>query len=139
MINKLIVPSKSEDMLFLSGLIMNIMNAEEYGKSYPVLPELLMTMGIENTINLIKYFGGQEIKIPDHEEMYKTFLVIVCFYKKKIEEKSWDEIKQEVNIDISSHSLGKILKSIEDKIKLDFDDLKNLGIEEFIKGMENGK
>jgi len=113
------------------------MNSEEYGAKDPVLPELLMTMGIENTINLIKYFGGQTVRIPSHEEMYKSFLVIVCFYKKEIEGKSWTDIKKEVKVDINSHALGKIVKSIGDRIKIDMEDLKAMGIDKFMEGLEN--
>jgi len=134
LISRLIDKSKSSDLLFLSGIIINYMNVEKrIGKeTYSILPELFSTMGIENTINLIKYFGGEKIEIPSHEEMYQSFLVIICYYKKKIEGKDWNQIREELAIDISPHTLGKIIEKIDNDISLQVEDLKEYGIEEYI-------
>ena len=113
MIQKLINPSKTDDVLFLSGVVLNILNekVEGDGKSQNMLPELFSTMGLTGTINLIKYFGGEKIKIPSHEEMYQSFLILVCYYKRRVEHKSWDVIKEEVGPDVKPHTLGKIIKT----------------------------
>ena len=79
MIQKLINRSKNEDILFLSGIILNIMNEKEEREDKNILPELFTTLGLETTINLIKYFGGETIKIPSHQEMYNSFLVLIEF------------------------------------------------------------
>lgn len=140
MIEKLIDKTKSDDLLFLSGIIINIMNVEgRLGKEHSILPELFSTMGIDNTINLIKYFGGETIDIPSREEMYQAFLLIICYYKKKIENKSWDEIKKEINIDISPHTLGKIIENIDKKINIDLKELREYGIEKYMDDFKKGE
>jgi len=135
MISKLIDQSKTEDLLFLSGIILNYLNTEnsDNKKKYSILPELFSTLGIDTTINLIKYFGGESIKIPSHEEMVQSFLIIICYYKKKIENKDWLQIKEEINMDISPHTLGKIIERIDEKLKIDINDLNSFGIEDYIK------
>jgi hypothetical protein len=137
MINKLIDKTKSEDLLFLSAVIINILNeAEKLKKECSILPELFTTLGVDTTINMIKYFGGETIRVPSHEEMHRAFLVIVCYYKKKIEDKSWDDIKKELSIDISPHTLGKLIELIDGRITTSLEDLKNYGIKEYIEKME---
>lgn len=130
MIQKLINPSKTEDLLFLSGIILSILSEGSSSKKENILPEMFMTLGLEGTINLIKYFGGQEIKIPSHEEMFRSFLIILCYYKRKLENKDWSEIKEEVGLDISPHALGKIIEIIDSRIILELEDLKTMGFEE---------
>ena len=152
MIHKLINPSKTDDVLFLAGVVLNIMNEENGLKPLPrgnkrekeykesILPELFLTLGLEGTINLIKFFDGQTITVPSHAQMYNSFLVLVCYYKKKIEDKSWDEIRDEVGVDISPHALGKIIKCLDDRITIEVEELKKLGIEDLLKDNKpNGK
>jgi hypothetical protein len=133
MLEKLIDKTKDQDLLFLSAIIINIMHqGEKMEKKNSVLPELFSTMGVDNTINLIKYFGGETIKIPTHEEMYTSFLMIVCYYKKKIENKSWEDIQTDLNLDISPHTLGKIIGNIDKKLKLEIADLEPFGIDKYL-------
>jgi hypothetical protein len=161
-INKLINTTTSEDLLFLSAVIINILRKENHelirdvktGKSKQVsikslvkecsvLPEMFSTLGIHNTFNLIKYFGGETITVPSHTEMYESFLWIVCYYKHKIEGKNWDQIKEELpGLDISSHQHGKIIKKISDIIDNSFEDIKSMGIQSYLEkltGVKNGK
>lgn len=139
MLNKLINPSKTDDVLFLSGIVLNILNEQEGGEeeegvdTNPILPELFSTLGLEGTISLIKYFGGANLKIPSHEEMYNSFLVLLCYYKKRIEDKSWEEIKEEIKVPVSAHSLGKIIKAIDDRVTIEMHELQAMGFEEFLK------
>jgi len=133
MIEKLIDKTKGSDLLYLSGVIINIMNSEsKLGGTYPILPELFSTLGIDTTINMIKYFGGETITLPTHAEMYEAFLVIVCYYKKKVEGKDWDVIKKEVDIKINPHILGKLIENIDKKISLEIDDLKDMGLDKYV-------
>ncbi len=137
MIDKLIDKTKSEDLLFLSAVIINIMNeTNKLEKECNILPELFTTLGVDTTINMIKYFGGETIRIPSHEDMYQSFLIIICYYKKKVEGKSWDEIKKEINIDISPHTLGKIIELIDGRINTSIEDLKRYGIKDYIEKFE---
>ena len=68
--------------------------------------------------------------------MYQAFLIIICYYKKKVEEKSWDDIKKELNIEISPHTLGKIIELIDGKINTSLEDLRSFGIKDYIEKME---
>jgi hypothetical protein len=137
MLEKLIDKSKSEDMLFLSGIIMNILNeGTKLQKEQTVLPELFSTLGIDTTINLIKYFGGETITIPSREEMYNSFLIIVCYYKKKIENKSWSEIKEEVGLDMAPHNIGKIIENIDARIKIEMNELKDMGLDKYLSTLK---
>lgn len=141
MIDKLIDKTKTDDLLFLSGIIINYMNEKnKLGKNvHSVLPELFSTMGVDNTINLIKYFGGETINIPSHEEMYQAFLIIICYYKKKIEGKDWSQIKEDIKIDISPHTLGKIIEKIDENINMQLKELRAFGIEEYIEKLKKSR
>jgi hypothetical protein len=141
MISKLINPSKTDDVLFLAGAVLNIMNDPDYGGNHKaILPQLFTTMGIEGTINLIKFFGGEKVEIPSHEDMYKSFMVLVCYYKRQVEGKSWEEIKDEVGIELSPHALGKIITKIDKTFKHDAKELRDMGIEDLLKQLgKNGK
>lgn len=134
MIEKLIDKTKSEDLLLLSGIIINLMKTDNKlgSHNYDILPELFTTMGIDNTINLIKYFGGETITIPSHEEMYTAFLIIICYYRKNVQGVSWEAIQEELKIDVSPHMLGKIISYIDERISLSIDDIKKFGIEKYI-------
>ena len=143
MLNKLINTSKTDDVLFLSGIILNILNEQEAAedddvkKEPPILPELFSTLGLDSTINLIKFFGGSHLKIPSHEEMYNSFLILLCYYKKKVEGKTWDEVKEEIGVPVSAHSLGKIIKSIDERITVEMSELEALGIEDLLRDRKN--
>ena len=139
MIAKLIDKAKSSDLLFLSGIIINLLNNHNRMNKQPVLPELFSTLGLENTINLIKYFGGETLKIPSHEEMELSFLIILCYYKRKLENKDWDVIKKELNIDISPHTLGKIIQWIDTRISIDLLELRECGVEKAITKIQGKK
>jgi len=133
MIEKLIDKAKTSDLLFLTAIVINTMNSESrLGKVYPVLPELFATIGVDTTVNLIKYFGGETITLPTHAEMYESILVIICYYKKKVEGKDWDQIRKEVNIQINPHTLGKLIENIDKRINLEIDDLKEMGLDKFV-------
>jgi len=136
MIQKLINPSKTSDMLFLTGVVLNIMNERVYAdEEKSLLPELFSVFGLETTVNLVKYFGGESLSIPSHEEMEKSFLVLVCYYKKKVEDKDWDTIREEVGIDINPHALGKLVQSIDSRIKLEVEDMKEMGIDKVMQNL----
>jgi hypothetical protein len=140
MIEKLIDRTKSNDLLFLSGIILNIMNDDQrFNGNRNILPELFATLGIESAVNLIKYFGGEDINIPTHNEMYSSFLVIICYYKKKVENKSWEEIRNEIGIDIKPQSLGKIIEKIDKRITLEVEDLRAYGIDDYLNAQKASK
>lgn len=142
MLEKIIDKTKNEDLLFLTAIIINIMN-DKRGSHSEVLPELMSTVGLDTTITLIKYFGGSTIHIPTHEDMHMSILLVVAYYLRKFENKDWDEIKDELNIDsISPHTLGRLVGSIDKRLNLEMEDIKRYGVDEyfeFLKSKVKGK
>jgi len=141
MIHKLIDKTKTSDLLFLSGVVLNYMNTNKDSGDLrsSILPELFSSLGVDTTINLIKYFGGETIAIPSHQEMTESFLVIICYYKKKVEDKDWAQIKEEVGIDINPHHLGKIIERMDADINLKLQDLRESGVADYMEKFQNLK
>lgn len=139
MIERLINRSSKADVLFLTGVVLSVMHENAYADKEPsVLPELMNTLGLEQTITLIKYFGGEQIRIPSHEEMHKSFLLLQCYYMKRVQDKSWEQIKAETKSDVNPHTLGKMIQMIDDRINIEIEELKGLGLEQEIAKLDAG-
>lgn len=76
----------------------------------------------ENTLaNIIDYFGGRTISIPDNENFRNCLLLIISFYLIEFENYSWADVKNlikfpETDSDMfNSVSLGKKMSKIKKK------------------------
>lgn len=58
---------------------------------YSTISELFYILDYDNFINLIKYFGGQEIRIPSSEEVAGTLKILLLYQYNKVENLEWSE------------------------------------------------
>lgn len=66
---------------------------------YSTMSELFYILDYPNFIKLIKYYGGQEIRVPTHEEINEMLTVLLLYQYREVEELSWDECLKKVNAD----------------------------------------
>lgn len=66
---------------------------------YSTMSELFYILDYPNFLKMIKYFGGQEIRIPSHEEINEMLVVLLLYQYRKVEELPWDECLRKVNAD----------------------------------------
>lgn len=58
---------------------------------YSIVSELFYILDHNNFLNLIKYFGGMEIRIPTVDEINDLLKVILLYQYYVVEEMSWTE------------------------------------------------
>lgn len=58
---------------------------------YSTVSELFYILDYDNFINLIKYFGGQEIRIPSSDEVARILKVLLLYQYSKVENLEWSE------------------------------------------------
>lgn len=77
---------------------------------YSTMSELFYILDYPNFIKLIKYYGGQEIRVPTHEEINEMLTVLLLYQYREVEELSWDECLKKVNAgpDQSKSLRGKV-------------------------------
>jgi len=88
---------------------------------YSVMSELFYILDYPNFIRMIKYFGGETIRIPSSEEINYTLRIMLLYQYYKVEELSWDDsvsrsgLSDEpvASLKAKITSLEKILKNIE--------------------------
>lgn len=66
---------------------------------YSTMSELFYILDYPNFIKLIKYYGGQEIRVPTHEEINEMLTVLLLYQYREVEELPWDECLKKVNAD----------------------------------------
>lgn len=86
---------------------------------YSVVSELFYILDYKNFLNLIKYFGGLEIRIPTADEISEMLRVLLLYQYRKVDELGWEEslIKSGLSLSDSNSArvkltqLEKLLKS----------------------------
>lgn len=58
---------------------------------YSVVSELFYILDYKNFLNLIKYFGGMEIRIPSSDEISDLLRVLLLYQYRKVDELSWED------------------------------------------------
>jgi hypothetical protein len=67
-----------------------------------LVPEILYMLSPEQVINFIRVFGGETLRIPTSEEFNKDLMVALACYHVVVQEKSWDWIALQYNMDGNS-------------------------------------
>lgn len=58
---------------------------------YSVVSELFYILDYKNFLNLIKFFGGTEIRIPSADEISEMLRLLLLYQYRKVDELSWEE------------------------------------------------
>ena len=59
------------------------------------LHDVYKLLGLENFIKLISLLDGRNVRFPTSTELKDAIILALCFYYKEIENKDWQEIKEE--------------------------------------------
>jgi hypothetical protein len=114
--------SKDSDEKIFYQLMLYIFGLDSKQHDLYLLAKILP---IENTISLVNYFSGDNLKLPSKDQMYDAYLTAICFYFKKIKGMNWTEIKEFLNLPekdkdlISSISLGYKINNLSDNLTRD--------------------
>ena len=68
--------------------LLELMPPLHHEPEYAWLPELFSIIGTEKLITLCKYAGGETIKIPTIDELYRSIKALQWFYSVRITKKS---------------------------------------------------
>lgn len=72
-----------------------------------VYTEIYNLLGLENFSNLISLMDGRTVTFPNKEDFKDTLLMVLAYYYRTLENKSWEEIKDLLGMqDINSVKLG---------------------------------
>jgi len=86
-----------EDILKLYHLStlekMNIDPTEANNTSISILLEVFSFLGPEKFAKLISIIKGRFVKFPTEEEFQDSIVTSLCYYYKEVENKTWDEIR----------------------------------------------
>ena len=64
-------------------------------------------LGAENLAKLISITKGKSVTFPTEEEFQDSIITSLCYYYKEVENKSWDDIKQILNLpDLNTIKFG---------------------------------
>lgn len=88
---------------------------------YSTMSELFYILDYPNFLKLIKYYGGQEVRIPSHEEINEMLSILLLYQYREVEELEWEECLKKVGADESQSkslrgkvsALSSLLKSQE--------------------------
>lgn len=58
---------------------------------YSIVSELFYILDYKNFLNLIRYYGGTEIRIPTAEEISEILKILLLYQYRKVDELSWEE------------------------------------------------
>ena len=58
---------------------------------YTTLSELCYLLDVDSFLKLIKYFGGQTIKIPTKEELSEVIQILLLFQYSEVEKRPWKD------------------------------------------------
>jgi len=88
--------SEVSDLYFISLIILYLLKDT---KEYSLLSELTFILDKDSFVNLLKYYEGEEIKIPDREELVEVFTIILFYYYYDIKEMEWKDIFKKLEIE----------------------------------------
>lgn len=78
-----------------SALLYSLRNTPKYS----TISELFYILDYDNFIKLIKYYGGETVRIPSISEISETLRLLVLYQCRVVEEMSWEESLKKAGID----------------------------------------
>ncbi len=110
-INELVSKLRKPDIY---SLICGFLFELKEDPKYSTLCELAYLLDIESLLNLMKYYEGQEIKIPTRREFKDCIQLLLLFQYFEVEKKDW---KESLELSGFNSGNGKRVKSDLEKLK----------------------
>ena len=76
------------------------------------LVELYKLIGIDGFVKVISLFEDRTVKFPSSGEVKESLILALCYYYREIKGLSWPEIRAKLPFEISPHSYGIRIKSL---------------------------
>ncbi len=76
------------DAYYLALMILYFLKEDS---KYSVIAELVYLLDQENFLKFIRYFGGQEIKVPENDEIVTALKTILLYQYRVINKMTWPE------------------------------------------------
>lgn len=92
---------------------------------------LAKKVSLEELIDLVCYYDGDTIRLPNKEQLNDSFLIAFVMYMKEILEYDWPKIKKILNLPenekdrLSSISIGRRINNIKEKFNKDINKILN--------------
>lgn len=74
--------------------------------------ELYKLLGLDGFLKVVSLFEGRTVKFPTRGEIQESLILSLCYYYKEVLGMTWPEIRQKMPFDISAHSYGIRIKSL---------------------------
>lgn len=101
------VLSEGEETIISDLMKLSLLKRGEKDSNELVFSELYNLLGLEGFSNLISLMDGRTVTFPSREEFREALLVVLAYYYRTLEGKSWDDIKDILGLqDINSVKLG---------------------------------
>ena len=81
------------------------------------LVELYHLLDLEGFVKVITLYEDRTVEFPSKDEIKESIILSLCFYYREIENKSWNEIRDTLPFEISSHSYASKIKNLNKFIK----------------------
>jgi len=101
-----------------------------YNSKNKNLVELYKLLGLENFSKVVNLFSGRSVAFPTNYEFKETMIFIIIYYLKEIENKTWEEIKNEVPFEVNCKKYGIKIGHFNSYVKKELDGI--------LKGVDNG-
>lgn len=86
---------------------LSLLKRAEKNSDELVFTEMYNLLGLEGFSNLISLMDGRTVVFPSKEEFKDTLMIVLAYYYRNLEQKSWEEIKDLLGLpDINSVRLG---------------------------------
>lgn len=100
-----------------SGLLWKIVNLVLYENTRDTtLIEIEKTLDKENFIRLIQLLDGRSFRSPTRSELEEALLTAVFYYEKEINKKSWQQIQDEIDFEISPRKYGIRVRNLNNYV-----------------------
>lgn len=98
---------KGEETIISDLMKLSLLKRAEKNSDELVFTEMYNLLGLEGFSNLISLMDGRTVVFPSKEEFKDTLMIVLAYYYRNLEQKSWEEIKNLLGLpDINSVRLG---------------------------------
>lgn len=98
---------KGEETIISDLMKLSLLKRAEKNSDELVFTEMYNLLGLEGFSNLISLMDGRTVVFPSKEEFKDTLMIVLAYYYRNLEQKSWEEIKDLLGLpDINSVRLG---------------------------------
>lgn len=101
------VLSEGEETIISDLVKLSLLKRGEKDSNELVFSELYNLLGLDGFTNLVSLMDGRTVTFPSRDEFQEALLVVLAYYYRTLEGKSWDSIKDILGLqDINSVKLG---------------------------------